>query len=167
MPNQLPRATRHVFVSEARNGFGLFAARDFTPRETIVRITGREYNWNVLWRRGGSFAANCFRFGPETYLDPEQGWGRYLNHSCTPNAALWFANDKLFLVAAGPIRTRAEIVIDYSTTIGDDDRWRMYCRCGTRRCRRVITRFGLLPADVKKSYLRRGLVADNILPTLD
>lgn len=156
-----------VFTGPARNGLGLHAARSFAPRETIVEITGRAYNWEILWNRGGRFAANCFRLGEETYLDPGDGWGRYLNHSCDPNAAIRFENDRLFLFAAGPIASSEEIVIDYSTTIGDDDRWRMYCRCGTRKCRRWIGRFGLLPANLRKAYLLRGMVADNILPTLD
>ena len=156
-----------VFTGPARNGIGLHATRRFAPGEIIVQITGREYNWEVLWNRGGSFAANCFRFREETYLDPGDGWGRYLNHSCEPNAALCFKKDKLFLVAARTIASSEEIVIDYSTTIGDDDRWRMYCRCGSRKCRRWIGRFGLLPARLRKTYLRQGMVADNILPTLD
>jgi len=156
-----------VYVGAARTGKGLFAARAFRRSETIVPITGRVYHWSVLIRRGGSFMDNCFRLGEDTYLDPQNGHGRWLNHSCDPNAAIRFEDNKLFLVAAKRIRTDEEVVIDYSTILGDDDAWRMYCHCGSRKCRRWISRFGLLPAALKKSYLRRGLVADNILPTLD
>ena len=158
---------KRVYVGQARNGRGLFAARAFAPRETIVPITGRAYHWKVLLRRGGAFMDNCFRLGEDTYLDPEDGYGRWLNHSCNPNTAIRFADDRLFLVAARRIRANDEVVIDYSTILGDDDAWRMYCRCGSRKCRRWISRFGLLPPALRKSYLRRGLVADNILSTLD
>jgi hypothetical protein len=158
---------RRVSAREARNGMGLFASSAYEPGETIVRITGRVWNWEVLWKRGGSFAANCFRFGPETYLDPGTGPGRYLNHSCDPNAGIQKRNGRLYLFAAHSIAEGEEITIDYSTTIGDDDRWRMFCRCGTKRCRRWIGRFGLLPQPLRQAYLKSGLVPSHIIPTLD
>lgn len=159
--------TRRVYVGTSRTGKGLFAARNFTPKETIVPIRGRVYDWSVLLRRGGAFMDNCFRFGEETYLDPGNGPGRWLNHSCSPNAAIRFERNTLYLFAARRIRADQEVVIDYSTILGDDDAWRMYCRCGSARCRRWISRFGRLPPALRKTYLRRGLVAANILPTLE
>ena len=158
---------RRVYAGDSRNGRGLFAARAFAPRETIVPITGRAYHWSVLLRRGGAFMDNCFRLDEDTYLDPGRGHGRWLNHSCDPNAAIRISGKRLYLFAATHIRAGDEVVIDYSTILGDDDAWRMYCRCGSRKCRRWISRFGLLPVALRRSYLRRGLVADNILPTLD
>lgn len=159
--------TRRVYVGASRTGKGLFAARDYAPRQAIVPIEGKVHDWSVLWRRGGAFMDNCFRFGEETYLDPGNGPGRWLNHSCSPNAAVRFDRKTLLLVAARRIRAHQEVVIDYSTILGDDDAWRMYCRCSSAKCRRWISRFGLLPAALRKSYLRRGFVAANILPTLD
>jgi SET domain-containing protein len=155
-----------VFVGPARHGRGLFAARPFAADETIIKIAGRVVDYRVLWERGGRFAANCLRFGPETYLDPGDSLGRYVNHSCEPNAGIRKANNQLLLFAAKRIRPRQEILIDYSTTIGDDDIWTMRCRCGARMCRRVIKRFGTLPVAVRRSYLRDGLVPRYIIRTL-
>ena len=155
-----------VFVGPARLGRGLFAGRTFAPGETIIRITGRVLDHRVLWNRGGRFAANCLRFGPETYLDPGDSPGRFVNHSCEPNAGIGKANNRLFLFAARRIRARQEILIDYSTTIGDDDIWTMRCRCGARACRRVVKRFGSLPLDTQRGYLRGGLVPGYIVRTL-
>ena len=110
---------------------------------------------------------NCFRYGPDTYLDPGTGPGRYLNHSCEPNAGIRKVGRRLELFAAKRIAPGEEVVIDYSTTIGDDDIWRMRCHCGSRRCRKWVGRFGLLPSRLKTSYLRRGLVPSQVLATLD
>lgn len=157
-----------VAVAPARNGMGLFATKSMRPGETIIRIEGRRVDAGVLWRRQGSaFAANCFRFGPETYLDPGTGAGRFLNHSCNPNAGIQKSDNRLFLFAAKRIGAWSEITIDYSTTLGDDDIWTMRCKCGRRTCRRTIRNFGSLPASVRRRYVSRGLVPGYIIRTLE
>src|SRR5581483_2747085 len=145
-----------VVVAPARNGRGLFAVRAFEPGETILRIDGRVVHHTVLWRRRGStFSANCIRFGPHTYLDPGSSPGRYVNHSCRPNAGIRKANNRLYLVAAKRSRANTEITFDYSTTIGDDDIWTMRCNCGERGCRRRIRNIGTLAPRVRRRYLSR------------
>jgi hypothetical protein len=149
---------RGVRVEPSRIGLGIFATRRFVDGRTIGRIPGRVHHWRVLLKRGGVFLDNCFRFGDDTYLDPGNGLGRYLNHSCRPNAAIAKRDNKLFLVAAREIKSGDEIVIDYSTIIGDDDTWRMRCHCSARNCRRWIGRFGLLPKALQLRYWRAGMV---------
>ena len=159
---------RHVTVAPARNGLGLFAARAFKPEQTILKIAGRVVHHRVLWkRRGSTFSANCFRYGPQTYLDPGDHPSRYLNHSCEPNAAILKANNQILLVAAAPIDPGDEVVFDYSTSIGDDDVWTMRCNCGESTCRGRIKRFGSLPRALKERYLAAGLVPKYIIATLE
>jgi hypothetical protein len=146
---------------------GLFAAKAFRPKQTILKIVGRVVDYRILWERRGTFADNCFRFGPETYLDPGDDVSRYLNHSCEPNAGIFKSNNQLFLFAAKPIAANEEILFDYSTTLGDDDVWTMRCNCGHATCRRRIRRFGSLPRAVKQRYLASGLVPKYIINTLE
>jgi len=153
-------------VRRARNGVGLFATRPYRKDQRIIRIVGRLVAADVVTRRGGAFADNCFRFGPETYLDPGAAAGAYLNQSCEPNACVRKSNNRLFLVAFGRIRRSDEIVIDYSTILGDDDIWTMRCTCGSGRCRKVIRRFGSLPAALKVRYAESGAVPKYVLDTL-
>ena len=155
-----------VAIRTARNGVGLFAAKAYRPNQTIIRIVGRIVDAGILWKRGGTFADNCFRFGPETYLDPGDEPGRYLNHCCEPNAGVRKINNRLFLFAAKPIPAGREIFIDYSTLLGDDDIWIMRCDCGRARCRKTIRRFGSLPPALKRRYLSAGLVPGFITSTL-
>jgi uncharacterized protein len=154
-----------VIVADVRNGLGLVATKNFRRAQTIVKIPGRVVDAGILWDRGGTFADNCFRFGPETYLDPRDGPGRFLNHSCEPNAGIRKANNQLFLVAAQSIAAGEEILIDYSTILGDDDIWTMRCNCGGTSCRKKIKRFGSLPPALKQRYVERGLVPKYILQT--
>ena len=159
-------ARTSVAVGKSRIGSGLFAARDLRQGQTIAKITGRRVSADEVWDRGGTFADNCFRFGPETFLDPLDGPGRYLNHSCVPNAAVVKRNHRLFLVAAAPIRREREIVIDYSTILGADDIWTMRCRCGTPACRGRVRNIAAIPAPLRHDYMPRGLVPGFILETL-
>ena len=155
-----------VIVRPSRIGMGLFAATAYQANQTIMKIAGRIVDAGILWERGGRFAANCIRFGPETYLDPGDAPGRYVNHSCEPNAGICKTNNQLFLFAAKPIGAGTEITFDYSTTLGDDDIWTMRCKCGHRACRSTIRRFGSLPPAVKSRYLNSGLVPRYIINTL-
>ncbi|MEO8575168.1 MAG: SET domain-containing protein-lysine N-methyltransferase [Gemmatimonadales bacterium] len=154
-------------VAPAQIGLGLFAAKSIGPGETIMRINGRIVHHSVLWRRQGTkFSANCLRYGPETYLDPGDEPGRYINHSCDPNAGLRKINNRLFLFAAKRIAVGSEITFDYSTTIGDDDIWTMRCKCGSVVCRKTIRNLGSLPDELKRSYVSNGLVPSYIMKTL-
>ena len=155
-----------VRVGPARNGRGLFASKAFRPGDDILVITGRVVDPGLLWRRGGRFMANCIRFGPESYIDPGDSLGCYINHSCEPNAGLRKVNQRLVLFAASRIAAGDEVVFDYSTTIGDDDIWTMRCNCGAPACRRVIRRLGALPPERVARYLREGLVPKYVASTL-
>ena len=161
-----PSTNLRITVAQTRNGLGLVATRPFRTNETIIKLAGRVVDAGVLWKRGGTFADNCIRFGPETYLDPGDGPGRYLNHSCEPTAAVRKDNNQLFLFAARPIRSADDITIDYSTTLGDDDIWTMRCNCGHRSCRGRIKRFGSLPPALEQDYVARGMVPTYIIKTL-
>ena len=100
-----------VYAERARNGYGLHAGRVFPKGRDIVAITGRVHHWRELLRRGGTFLDNCFRYDEEHYLDPGEGPGRYLNHSCAPNAGIRKAGRTLMLFAARRIRKDEEILI--------------------------------------------------------
>ena len=156
-----------MVVKPTRNGSGIFASAAFARGQIIDKIEGRIVHHRVLWRRGGSFAANCIRFGPNTYLDPRTDVGRYLNHACEPNAGIRKWRNQLFLFAATRVRKGSEIVVDYSTTIGDDDIWTMRCNCGRMSCRTIVRRFGSMPTELQRKYIQAGLVPEYIIRTLE
>ena len=167
MPHrQDANSLQRVVVRRARNGLGLFAAKDFRQGETIITIVGRIVHYGVLWEKRGTFADNCYRFGPVTYLDPGDDVGRYVNHRCVPNAGVSKTRNRLLLFAATPLKAGREIVLDYSTILGDDDVWTMQCNCGLAACRNRIRRFGSLPPALKRRYVDSGMVPKFIIRTL-
>lgn len=153
-------------VGKARIGNGLFAMQGFTPGAPILWLRGRVVPWQLLWRRSERFLANCIRFGDDTYLDPGRSEGRYVNHHCQPNAAIARRGRRLLLWAVRTIRAGSELTFDYATTIGDDDIWRLRCRCDAPRCRRWIARLGTLPPRQLARYRRLGMIPEPVLRTL-
>jgi hypothetical protein len=58
----------------------------------------------------------------------------FINHSCTPNVGI---RGQIIFVALRDISAGEELTYDWAMEENRPDRTR--CRCGTRRCRRVLT----------------------------
>lgn len=59
----------------------------------------------------------------------------YCNHSCDPNVGF----DRLDnMVLIKDVKAGDELCIDYAFAITNPD-WSLECRCGTRKCRKIIT----------------------------
>ena len=57
-----------------------------------------------------------------------------LNHSCEPNVGIV---GQIVFRAMRDIMPGEELTFDYAT--GDDDDWKMECRCGAADCRGTVT----------------------------
>jgi SET domain-containing protein len=145
-----------VRVEECRIGRGVFAVRPFQAGEEILAITGPrvdirtldEAAWHALMDRG-----EPVQVGPYEYIEPDPP-GRFLNHSCEPNAGL---RPDLVVVALQAIPAGSQVEFDYSCCM-QEDYWTMECLCGTASCRRVIEDFRCLPAALQQTYLAAGVV---------
>jgi hypothetical protein len=126
----------------------------FIPRGSFIM----EFHGNPL-----SFAeavemgdAQCYAL--QTGLDREyillNEPGKYLNHSCDPNAGL----RGLRLVAVRDIAPGEELCFDYSTTMAEDY-WELPCSCGSVHCRGSVRDFKHLPSGVQRKYRELGIVA--------
>ena len=145
-------------VAESRNGQGVFATKIFQRGDVVFHVEGKILRWEKLLAIGGSVGDNAFRFGAETYLSPKGHVGDFLNHSCESNSGVKKIKRKLFIVAIEDIPKGTEILIDYSTILGNDDIWTMKCSCGSKKCRKIIKNFGSLPAELQEQYRSLGIV---------
>lgn len=148
-----------VYVGKCPLGVGVFARVPIEPRELIFYLNGKLVDFSASIAPMGEYSV---QIGREAYVDPISP-GRYLNHSCTPNAG--FVDD-VALVALRQIQPGEEICFDYSTTMLERH-WELDCACGSKQCRKRIRDFDLIPQDLQLHYRRLGIVQGFILEALE
>jgi uncharacterized protein len=141
-----------VEVGSSALGRGVFATRSFRPGQPILEFSGPALKQDEVLALGGD-RVYALQVGPDEYLDTMPP-GRYVNHSCDPNAGI--VNDRV-LIALRSIEAGEEIQFDYSTAMSRDH-WTVECRCGRSTCRRVILDFHHLPPITQNRYLQLGVV---------
>jgi len=143
----------NVTVQPSRiDGLGVFAARDSKAGDVIfdtseVRLVSDEHPLPP-----GEEERHCdWLADGRQILLPEPG--RYINHSCDPNAWKEYRNVvRRCVTARRNIKAGEEITHDYRIDGFRDVVWG--CNCGDRRCRRVIhSDFFELPLEMKMEYL--------------
>lgn len=95
--------------------------------------------------------------GPQLFLGPSGDLDDLFNHSCEPNAGLYFNDGRIFVKSIKRIPANAEICFDYSTVITIDPLV-MKCYCQTKLCRGEVRDFRLLPATIRSRYISLGIV---------
>jgi len=147
-----PPPQPEVEVGHSSHGLGLFARRPFGAGELVVRFRGTAVDFAGTLAKGDR-ECDTLQIGPNLYLDLEPP-GRFVNHSCDPNACVRFGT---MLVALRPIGVGEEVRFDYSTTM-DEDHYTLHCLCGSPRCRGTIRDFRWLPQAWKLELIARNAV---------
>ncbi len=131
-----------------KHGRGVFACEDFKKGEFIIGIKGREVSRAELFAMSDYINSHAGTIGRDKYLIfgyPE----KYINHSCDPNSYEY----KRKVIAIRGIKKGEEITFDYS--ICSIDNWRMKCRCGSKKCRKIVRgNFFRLPRALQKKYIQ-------------
>lgn len=145
-----------IRLGEGDLGKGVFARRALRKGEIVLAFSGPIIDFQKAASKGEK---ECWplQIGKDKYIDLEEP-GCFANHSCNPNSGI--VRNRI-LVAITDIQAGTEIRYDYSTTV-DEDYWRMECRCKSSECRRIISDFKYLSADVRSHYLDLGVVQDFI-----
>ena len=124
-------AEPRVAVYQVGFGQGLFAIGDFSENDIILDLNeGAEETKNEPAPYAIELNSGC---GTQVYvLHP---WGRWINHSCNPNARIDKKNG--WVVAMRYIADGYEICVDYSAS---ETRicFPFDCRCGEFNCRKRI-----------------------------
>jgi uncharacterized protein len=120
--------SRHLRVGRAKAGLGLFANVAIKKGQFIVRYTGRKmrteaadeldtrylFEVNTRWTIDGSSRKNL---------------ARYINHSCRPNAEVYFVKHVIKIRAIKNIKPGAEITYHYCRDYFDSFIKASGCRC--------------------------------------
>jgi len=134
--------SRSYRVGRSPTGLGLFAVRPIGKKEFIVTYSGKWIPTREARRRERRGRAKyMFEVNRWWTIDgsSRQNLGRYVNHSCRPNAEPVLREGKMVLIALWPIAAGEEITFDYGEEYFDLFFKKSGCRCvacATRPIRR-------------------------------
>jgi hypothetical protein len=120
-------------------GQGLFARQAIATGE-IVAVKGGYVLTRARWGALEPVLGPAeIQLTEDLVIAPVRGEERhgamlYTNHSCDPNIAI---QGQIVFVAMRDIAPGEELTHDWATT--DDGDYELECRCGSPRCRRVVT----------------------------
>ncbi len=105
-----------VHVGRAATGLGLFAAQPIARKAYIVTYRGRRIATAEAQRRERRRGAKyMFEVNRRWTIDgsSRRNLGRYINHSCDPNAVAVLRKGRMVFVALRAIAPGEEITLDY------------------------------------------------------
>lgn len=140
-----------IYIGESKlHGKGIFAKKDIEKGESIALIKGQIIDHIVVDKKTSAVGPNWIGIGKHKWIDPKITFD-YINHSCNPNTGIKGAKT---VVALKNIKKNEEISIDYSIT-EEDILWKLpkKCKCGNKKCRKIIKSIQFLPKKVYTSYL--------------
>jgi len=109
-------SARIVRVGRCSTGLGLFANKPIAHRATIVTYRGKRIATAEAHRRERrSGAKYMFEVNRRWSIDgsSRRNLGRYINHSCRPNAEAVLRKNRIVFVALRDIAPGEEITLDY------------------------------------------------------
>lgn len=125
-------SSRIVRVGRSATGLGLFAVKPIAKRATIATYRGKRIPTAEAQRRERRFGARyMFEIDRRWTIDgsSRRNLGRYLNHSCAPNAEPLLRAGKIVFVALRAIAPGEETAYDYG-----DEYFELYIKPAGCRC---------------------------------
>ena len=133
-------------------GRGVYASRSYVPDEYVMAFTGSLTHINKI-----DDFTHYLQVAPDFFISPSGNADDFVNHSCDPNCALYFAGDDLVLRAIRSIESGEELSFDYGTIMFCEPTT-FQCACGSPECRGIIGNYFSLPDELKKKYTERNMV---------
>ena len=129
-------------IGRSRTGLGLFATAPITKGAFIVEYKGRKLTTeqaNKLEARGNRY---LYEINSRWTIDGtnRKNLGRYVNHSCRPNAEAHNIGHKVVIRAIKNIRTGVEITYNYGRDYLSNVITRRGCKCEKCRKKRADAR---------------------------
>jgi len=119
-----------VRVGRSSAGLGLFATESVKKDQFIIEYTGERISAEEADRRGGQY---LFEVTDELTIDgsDRKYIGRYINHSCTPNAEAEHDEDgdRIYIRACRTITPGEEITYHYGEDFYERIIKKKGCRC--------------------------------------
>ena len=140
----------------ASGGKGTFTSVKIPAGQPIMEIIGPVVLDREIVLKDYSM---YLQVGPNTFIGSSGDVDDFFNHSCDPNCYVHVVGNRAILYSLYVIPAGAELTFDYSTTSTDTyDTWKMDCKCGSFKCRKVISGYQYLSDEIKANYVKRNMV---------
>jgi len=139
-PPALSHLSHKVAVrSSPIHGRGLFALEPLTRGELVAVKGGHVFDRATLRQVERTLGPAEIQIDDDLFIGPllpeeREGSMIFSNHSCDPNLGV---RGQIAFVALRDVAAGEELTHDWAMT--DDDDYQMQCRCGSPRCRGVVT----------------------------
>lgn len=95
----------------------------------------------------------------DTFIGPSGDVDDYINHSCDPNCYLHIVGNRAIIYSLYLIPANSELTFDYSTSSTDTiEKWHLDCKCGSKKCRKLISGLSYLDDSLKKEYQDKKMI---------
>jgi hypothetical protein len=152
---------QYLEVKNGKTGKGVFSTVRIPSNQMILEVTGpvlltdqvKDMNDPAL-----------LQVGPNTYIGASGDMDDYINHSCDPNCRMHIVGNRAFLYSLYVIPINGELTFDYSTTSTESiESWQMACKCGSNKCRRLISGAQYLDPTLTSTYTNKNMLPLYIL----
>lgn len=131
---------------------GVCVTRPFAAGEFVMFFNGERRELHEI-----SDFTHYLQISPTTFLSPTGSYDDYVNHSCDPNCALYFAGDQVVLRALRDIEVGEQLSFDYGTIMFSEPTT-FPCSCESANCRGFIGNYYTMPYALREEYKERGMV---------
>lgn len=134
---------------------GLFAVEDLRVGDIVCVKGGHIFTRAILNNVAPVLGPTEIQIADDLFIGPihpeeREGCMVFSNHSCDPNIGV---QGQIVFVALRHISAGEELTPDWATT--DDDDYTLECRCGSPKCRGIVTGKDWQREDLQQKY--RGL----------
>ena len=147
--------SQYLKVQPCKLDEGVFTSVPIPAHSMIMEMMGRVVVEKDIPIDKGIY----LQVGPNTFLAPSGGIDDHINHSCDPNCKMHVVGNRAFLYSLYMIPVGNELTFDYSLSSTDTyDTWKMECKCGSNKCRKVISGVGHLSMEQFEDYKNKGML---------
>jgi uncharacterized protein len=122
--------SRHLRIARAKTGLGLFTLVPIKKGQYIIRYTGRKIRTETVYDLDTRY---LFEINERWTIDgaSRRNRARYINHSCRPNAEVYFVKHVIKIRAIKNIKPGDEITYDYGEEYFELFLKPVGCRCAS------------------------------------
>lgn len=124
----MPTGNQRLAVKRTATGLGLFTLKRIPAGRRVIEYMGTLITNEEANEKRGKY---LFGLDDKYTLDgsPRSNTGRYINHSCAPNAEAFVTGKRIWIYSKRDIEPGEEITLDYGEAYFEEHIRPKGCRC--------------------------------------